>query len=153
MLLVYGIPILTIGLIWESTILERALNNTYKALKLGLRFYGTFMALGIIIVTAILLLLTNFDPTTVNLLNRPNPALNTSPTLAWIMVWVSILIVGPAEEYIFRGFLYGWLLSLFKGRHWQILAFISSVLFAASHIYYAIVYGLASLIPFRIIDF
>jgi membrane protease YdiL (CAAX protease family) len=56
--------------------------------------------------------------------------------------------VGPAEEYLFRGFVYGGLLTIFKGQHWISLAFISSILFGAAHLYYAIVYGVSSLLPF-----
>jgi len=64
------------------------------------------------------------------------------------MVAASFLVVGPAEEYLFRGFVYGGLLNILKGRHWFSLAFISSLLFAAAHLYYAFVYGIASLVQF-----
>jgi membrane protease YdiL (CAAX protease family) len=64
------------------------------------------------------------------------------------MVGVSFLVTGPAEEYIFRGFMFGGLLDIFKNRHWLILAFVSSLLFSATHLYYALVYGPASLVQF-----
>jgi len=67
---------------------------------------------------------------------------------AWLMAGASILVVGPCEEYIFRGFVFGGLLRLFGSRHWLLLAFVSSILFAAVHLYYAIVYQVAALVPF-----
>lgn len=93
-------------------------------------------------------MLADFNPRALSLLHRPNPVLSTSPELAWLMVLASTLVVGPAEEYIFRGFVYGGLLSLLGVRHWLGFAFVSSVLFAVAHVYYALVYGVASLVPF-----
>jgi membrane protease YdiL (CAAX protease family) len=68
--------------------------------------------------------------------------------VSWAQGDAAIAVSGPAEKYIFRGFVYGGLLNLFKGCHWLFLAFISSVLFALVHLYYAAVYGIASIIPF-----
>ena len=64
------------------------------------------------------------------------------------MIPVSILVVGPAEEYLFRGFIYGGLLSISKGKYWILLAAVSSVMFASVHAYYATTYGVASVLPF-----
>ncbi len=148
MLAVYGIPILCTVLLWKSAIIRHALHQTYSALKVGLGFFGAFTLLGIIVSAGLLLLISVFDPSAVNLLNKPNPVLNIPPELALIMVWLSILIVGPAEEYLFRGFVFGGLLSLFKNRHWLTVAFLASILFAAVHLYYAFTYGIASIILF-----
>lgn len=147
-ILVYGIPVLAIGVTWGSPIASVALGRMREAIKYGVGFFGAFSALGFFLEVVIYTVLVNLDPSAVNLLNRPNPVLNIPPELAWIMLFASLLIVGPAEEYIFRGFIYGYLLSLFRGRHWFSLALVSSVLFAAAHLYYAFVYGAASLIQF-----
>jgi membrane protease YdiL (CAAX protease family) len=64
------------------------------------------------------------------------------------MIAFSFLVVGPSEEYLFRGFVFGGLLNIFKGRHWLLLALLSSMFFASVHLYYAIVYGVASAIQF-----
>ena len=147
-LVVYGVPLLVITLLWGLTIVRKSLNNTYAALKYGLGFFGAFTVLGLFASILIFYVLATFDPNALNLLQRPNPVLNVSPEFAWIMVWFSLLVVGPAEEYLFRGFVYGGLLGLFKNRHWMSLAVVSSILFAATHLYYAVVYGLASAIQF-----
>jgi membrane protease YdiL (CAAX protease family) len=148
MLVVYGIPILVVSYLWGTAIIRRALKNTRAAVKFGLAFFGAFTVLGLVAATAIFLVLASFDPAALNLLDRPNPVLNISREYAWIMVWVSVLVVGPAEEYLFRGFVFGGLLSLLKNRHWLALSFLSSVLFAAAHLYYAVVYGVASAVQF-----
>jgi membrane protease YdiL (CAAX protease family) len=147
-LVVYGVPILVITLLWGTTIINRFFNRTPSALKIGLGYFGAYTVLGIFVSFVILIVLLLFDPNTLNFLDKPNPVLNIPPDLAWIMVPVSLLIVGPAEEYIFRGFVFGGLLALFKNKHWLSLAFVTSLLFGGTHLYYAITYGMASLIPF-----
>ncbi|MGB8780252.1 MAG: type II CAAX endopeptidase family protein [Candidatus Bathyarchaeia archaeon] len=147
-LLVYGVPILAITLLWGTGIIRKFFKNTYSGLKLGLGLFGVFTVLGIVLGVVILVILLALNPSTVNLLNKPNPVLNVSPNFAWIMVGVSLLVTGPAEEYIFRGFVFGGLLDIFKNRNWLILAFVSSLLFSAAHLYYAVTYGPASLIQF-----
>ena len=147
-LVVYGVPILVITLLWKTRIISRFFDQTLPALKIGMGYFGAFTLLGIVVSFAILIVLFLFDPSTLNLLDTPNPVLDISPSSAWAMVAVSLLIVGPAEEYIFRGFVFGGLLVLFKNRHWLSFAFVSSLLFSGTHLYYAITYGIASLIPF-----
>lgn len=146
--IVYGVPILIISLLFGREIVSKYFNRTLSALKFGVGFYGGFTLVGTIAGVAIFSIISQFDPSALNLLHKPNPVLNVAPEAAWIMVLGSILIVGPAEEYIFRGFVYGGLLKIFADRHWISLALVSSFVFAAVHLYYALVYGLASLVQF-----
>jgi membrane protease YdiL (CAAX protease family) len=146
--LVYGIPIIITSWIFGSTIIHKAFKDTYVALKFGLAFYGVFTLLGILASIGVFYLILIFEPNSINLLHKPNPVLHVPPEFAWIMVWISLAVVGPAEEYLFRGYVYGGLLSIFKNRHWLTLAFVSSLLFAAAHLYYVIVYGITSLVIF-----
>jgi hypothetical protein len=148
LLLVYGVPILAITLLWGRTIIRTFFNKTYSAFKLGLGLFGAFTALGIFLAVLIIIVLVAINPSTVNLLEQPNPELSVSPYFAWIMVGVSLLVIGPAEEYIFRGFVFGRLVDIFKDRRWLILALVSSILFAVAHLYYAEVYEAASLVQF-----
>ena len=148
MLLVYGVPIVVVSLIWGRYILQRAFNNVLKSLKYALSMYGIFTGIGLLSSVAMLFVLLEFDPSSLNLLHRPNPVLNIPEEFAWIMVVVSILVVGPAEEYLFRGHVYGGMLNLLGTEHWLLLALASSILFAAAHLYYAVVYGVASSIQF-----
>jgi len=148
MLLVYGIPLLVTGYIWGSAIVKKAFGRTYSALKVGVGLFGAFTVLGTLTGVLIFYVLETLDPAAVNLLHKPNPILQISPEFAWIMVAASFLIIGPVEEYLSRGFIYGGLLDLFKGRHWIGLGLVSSVLFATAHLYYAFVYEVASLVQF-----
>lgn len=147
-LLVYGFPILVTALIAGRAIIKKAANQPLKAAKYGLGYFGAFTALSILVGVFIIFLLTIFNPAAVDLLQKPNPLLQVSPEVAWLMVGVSFLIVGPAEEYLFRGFVFGGMLSFFKSRHWLSVAFVSSIFFAIVHIYYAEVYEVASLVQF-----
>ena len=147
-LLVYGLPILITSLIWGRTIISKAIGHMRTALKYGLGYFGIFTVIGLSAGILIVIILTVFDPAAVNLLHKPNPVLQVSPELAWLMVAFSFLIVGPSEEYLFRGFVYGGLLNVSKGRHWLLLALVSSMFFAGVHLYYAVVYGVASLVQF-----
>jgi membrane protease YdiL (CAAX protease family) len=143
-LVVYGIPILIISLFFGRQLLLRASKNNKDATKFGLGLFGLFTVISIFISVVVLSFILSFDPQAVNLLNKPNPVLNIPSNVAWLMIPFSILVVGPAEEYIFRGFIYGGLLSIFKGKHWILLAVVSSVMFASVHAYYVITYGVAS---------
>lgn len=146
--IVYGVPLLVTTILFGKEIMRRAFNHVYKAAKYGLGFFGAFTVLGTIVANVVFLIITTFEPSAVNVLQRPNPVLNVSPAIAWEMVWVSLLVVGPVEEYLFRGYVYGGLLNHFKNHHWLTLAFVSSIMFAAAHLYYALVYGIVSLIQF-----
>jgi hypothetical protein len=112
-LLVYGIPVLVTGLIWGRTIIKRALNQTLNAVKFGLGYFGAFTILGLLVGIFIVSLLSVFSPGAVNLFAKPNPVLQVSREVAWLMVGVSFLVSGPAEEYLFRGFVW-WSLKCFR---------------------------------------
>ena len=147
-LVVYGIPILVVSLLFGGQLLQRAAKNNKDAAKFGLGLFGVLTVLGLFFSIIALAIITHFDPHAANLLNKPNPVLNIPPNVAWLMIPVSILVVGPAEEYLFRGFIYGGLLSISKGKYWVQLAAVSSVMFASVHAYYATTYGIASILPF-----
>jgi len=147
-LVVYGIPILVVSLIFGRQLLQRAGKNNKDAAKFGLGLFGVLIVISLLLSIIVLAIITHFDPNAANLLNKPNPVLNVPSNVAWLMIPVSILVVGPAEEYLFRGFIYGGLLSISKGKYWLLLAVVSSVMFASVHAYYALTYGIASALPF-----
>lgn len=150
-LFVYGVPVTAAGVLFGRPIMSGALSHNRGALRLGLGLFGIFLLLGELTGALVLQGLAYIQPDAANLLNRPNPVLNVPEEYAWLMVIVSIIVVGPAEEFLFRGFVYGGLLNLYRGNHWIKLAFVSSLIFAAVHIYYALVYGYASIVAFILI--
>ncbi|OGZ33040.1 MAG: hypothetical protein A2174_01810, partial [Candidatus Portnoybacteria bacterium RBG_13_41_18] len=147
-IIVYGIPLLFITLFFGQALIKNAFSRMKAAFKYGFAYFGLFSIATFILSILLLIVLLQLDPSALELLNKPNPMLDISPNLAWIMIIVSLLFVGPVEEYIFRGFVFGGLLTIFKNRHWLILAIISSNLFAAIHFYYAPLYEWASLVVF-----
>ncbi|MFB3888713.1 MAG: lysostaphin resistance A-like protein [Candidatus Bathyarchaeia archaeon] len=147
-LVVYGIPVAVVSLLFGRELLRRAGKNNKTALKLGLGSFGALTVLSIFLSLIAFVILLRLNPQTLDILSRPNPVLEVPPSFAWVMVAVSILVVGPAEEYLFRGFVYGGFLSISRGRHWLLLAAVSSVLFALVHGYYMVTYGVVSVIPF-----
>jgi membrane protease YdiL (CAAX protease family) len=143
-LVVYGVPIAVVSVIFGKQIFSRAGKNNKTALKQGFGLFSSFYALGLFLSIAALTIILVFNSSATQLLEKTNPVLEVSPLVAWIMIAVSMLVIGPAEEYLFRGFMYGGLLSISKGRYWLPLAVVSSVLFASAHAYYALTYGVAS---------
>jgi membrane protease YdiL (CAAX protease family) len=148
-LVVYGIPVLVVSLLFGRQMLSRAAKNNVLAAKLGMGLFGAFTALGIFLMAIALSIILVFEPGAGALLTKPNPVLEgLSANAAWVMIAVSFLVVGTAEEYLFRGFMYGGLLSISKGKHWFLIAVGSSFLFSIVHAYYAVAYGVASVLPF-----
>lgn len=147
-LVVYGIPIVAVSLLFGRDILRGAAKNNKLAVKLGMGTFGALTVISLIISIILLAILLQYDESVIETLNRPNPVLDVSSNVAWVMVAVSFLVIGPAEEYLFRGFMYGRLLNITKGKYWFPLAIGSSILFALVHAYYAVTYGVVSVIPF-----
>jgi len=147
-LLVYGVPVFVVTLLFGKELLGRALKNSKVAFQLGLGLFGAFTALSVFLSVVALAVLTRLNPQALDLLSKPNPVLDVPPEVAWVMIVVSLVVVGPVEEYLFRGFMYGGLLSMTRGRHWFVLAVVSSFLFAAVHGYYVVTYEVASVVPF-----
>lgn len=147
-IVVYGIPVAVALVFFGREILKRAAKNNRTAAKFGLGLFSVLLVLAIVVGVAALLIITQFSPGVQTLLNKPNPVLNVPPSEAWILIGISFLIVGPAEEFLFRGFMFGGLLSISKGKHWVVLAVVSSIMFASVHAYYAVTYEAASVVAF-----
>lgn len=146
--LTYGIPIAVITLFYGKDILKNSLRKTGKALDYGLAYWGVLSVVSYIAGIIMINVIATFDPAALSLLDRANPVIPTSTNWAWVMTFFSFLIIGPAEEYIFRGFVFGRLLKIFHGKHWFALAFLSSLIFAFVHLYYLLTFGITSAIIF-----
>jgi len=147
-LVVYILPAIAIFLLDGRRILFKANANFKKAFRYGFGYFGVFSAAGIGLALLLLMILFAFDPKIGELLNRPNPLLEVTPNLAWIMIGFSFLVVGPFEEFLFRGFIFGELLDILKDNHWIFAAIASSIIFSIIHLYYFFTFGIASVIQF-----
>jgi hypothetical protein len=144
--IVYGLPVTLATVIRGREIIRSAFSHMGLALQLGIGSLGVFELLGTLCGSLILQVVSYLYPESADLLARSNPVLNVRPEFAWVMVFASVLLVGPAEQCLFTGYVFGGLLSLDRERHWVILAFLSSLSFALAHLYYATTYGIASLV-------
>jgi membrane protease YdiL (CAAX protease family) len=147
-LIVYGIPIVVVSTFFGKQILSRAAKNRKNGFRYSFGFFSSFFLLGIIVASITLMIILQLYPSALDLIKKTNPALDVNPQVAWIMIAVSMLVIGPAEEYLFRGFIYGGMLSVSKGRFWFPLAIVSSLVFTFVHWYYALTYQVASPIFF-----
>ena len=138
---VYGIPVLAFLLLVGLGPLRHWADRMGLATVEGLRWYGLLSLLGLAIVLVLAVVYTALDPGALQLLNRPNPALQQAVGNPWLYVALSF-VVGAFEETIFRGWIFG-----FWRDHpgsWIVPAVWTSVLFAGVHLYYATTYGLAA---------
>ncbi|MDR3559640.1 MAG: CPBP family intramembrane metalloprotease [Candidatus Pacebacteria bacterium] len=142
-LLIYAIPAVFVTIVSGLAILKKAFRNNLAAIEWGLASWGVLLSGSYIIDLSVFNLLFAFDPGALVSLNRSLPFshIGLSP---WFMIALSLLVIGPAEEYLFRGFVFGGALRAFPEQHWLLLAVLASALFTLVHFYYFLIFGLAS---------
>ncbi|MGA8536565.1 MAG: CPBP family intramembrane glutamic endopeptidase [Thermoplasmata archaeon] len=138
---VYGIPVLSFVLLVGLDPLRHWADRMGLAVVEGLRWYGLLSLLALVVVLGLAIVYMAFDPAALQLLNRPNPALQQAAGDPWLYVALSF-VVGAFEETIFRG----WIFGFWRGRagSWVVPALWTSGLFAGVHLYYATTYGVAA---------
>ncbi|MEM3385139.1 MAG: type II CAAX endopeptidase family protein [Candidatus Micrarchaeia archaeon] len=147
-ILVYAIPSVAVFLLDGKRIILNAYKNMGTAIKYGLGYFGIFSATGFALAFILIITIFAFDPSSQQIINRPNPLLNISPEFAWYMIFFSFIIVGPFEEFLFRGFMFGTLKEVLGKIHWTYSALISSFIFTIIHFYYYMIFGNIALIQF-----
>jgi len=138
---VYGIPILAFSLLVGGAPLRDWGRRMGLASWHGLRFYGLLTLLSLLIVIVLSIIYEIIDPAALQLLNRPNPALEQAKGNPWFFVGFSF-VVGAFEETIFRGFMFGYWRDRSGG--WMVPAVWTSAVFAGVHLYYGTTYGAAA---------
>jgi membrane protease YdiL (CAAX protease family) len=138
---VYGIPVLAFALLVGGASLKDWDRNMGVATWQGLRFYGLLSLLALAVVLALTIVYEAIDPAALQLLNRPNPALQQATGDPWFFVGFSF-VAGAFEETIFRGFMFGY----WRGGSgpWMVPAVWTSAVFAGVHLYYGTTYGVAA---------
>lgn len=142
-LIIYGVPIFFVTFVSGWVILKKAFRNNLVAAEWGLASWGLLLLASYVADLVIFNILLALYPQGLLSLNRPSPLLHIGLS-PWAMIAVSFLIIGPAEEYIFRGFVFGGALRAFPKVHWSVLAVLASALFALVHFYYFLLFGAAS---------
>jgi membrane protease YdiL (CAAX protease family) len=138
---VYGIPAVAFALLVGAGPLRRWADHMGTAVIEGLRWYGALSLLALAVVLALAIVYEAVDPSALQLLNKPNPALQQAVGDPWLYIALSF-VIGAFEETIFRGWIYGYWKN-WSGS-WLIPATATSVLFAGVHLYYATTYTLAA---------
>jgi membrane protease YdiL (CAAX protease family) len=138
---VYGLPVVAFALLVGRGPLEGWRANPRRAAVVGPAWYGAMGLLAVVVTVGLAIVYEVLDPGALQLLSRPNPALQAAAGDPWFFVGFSF-VVGAFEETIFRG----WVFGFWYGRtaSWLPPAILSSALFAALHVYYGTTYGLAA---------
>jgi len=138
---VYGVPILTFSLLVGGGPLRDWNRRMGLATWHGLRFYGLLTILALLVIFVLTIVYEIVDPAALQLLNRPNPALQQATGNPWFFVGFSF-VIGAFEETIFRGFMFGYWRD--RSGPWMVPAVWTSVVFAGVHLYYGTTYGAAA---------
>lgn len=141
LVIVYGVPILAFVLLVGRAPLRDWGRRMGPATLHGLRFYGLLTLLALLIAFVLAIIYTVIDPGALQLLNRPNPALQQAAGDPWFFVGFSF-VIGAFEETIFRGFIFGYWRD--RPGSWVVPAVWTSILFAGVHLYYGTTYGVAA---------
>ena len=139
--MVYGVPILTFSLLVGGGPLRDWNRRMGLATWHGLRFYGLLTILALVVIFVLTIVYEIVDPAALQLLNRPNPALQQATGDPWFFVGFSF-VIGAFEETIFRGFIFGYWRD--RSGPWMVPAVWTSVVFAGVHLYYGTTYGAAA---------
>jgi membrane protease YdiL (CAAX protease family) len=138
---VYGIPVLAFAVLVGASPLRDWSRRMRLASWEGLRWYGLLSLLALLVVIVLTVVYSLLDPAALQLLNRPNPALQQAAGNPWFFVGFSF-VIGAFEETIFRGWIFGYWRD--RPGSWFVPATWTSVVFAGVHLYYGTTYGLAA---------
>jgi membrane protease YdiL (CAAX protease family) len=144
-IVIYGVPAVFITVVSGFDIIKRTFRNNFSAVKYGLASWGVLLSISYILDVVILNLLAAFIPNALSPLYHRTPFahLGSSP---WAMIALSFFIIGPAEEYIFRGFVFGGALRAFPRFRWTTVMIFATTVFTLMHFYYILIFGPASIV-------
>jgi membrane protease YdiL (CAAX protease family) len=138
---VYGIPVIAFLLLVGLGPLRNWADRVGVATVEGLSWYGGLSLLALVVIVLLAVLYEALDPSALQFINRPNPALEQATGNPWFWVAFSF-VVGAFEETIFRGWIFGFWRN--RSTSWVIPAVWTSALFAGVHLYYGLTYGAAA---------
>jgi membrane protease YdiL (CAAX protease family) len=138
---VYGIPVISFAILVGGAPLRDGVRRLGIASWEGLRWYGVFSLLSLLVIVGLTIVYEIVDPAALQFLTRPNPAITQAAANPWFYVALSF-VVGAFEETIFRGWIFGYWRDV--GGGWVLPATWTSVVFAGVHLYYGFTYGPAA---------
>jgi membrane protease YdiL (CAAX protease family) len=138
---VYGIPVIAFALLVGAGPLRNWKQRMELASIEGLGWYGVLSLVALLVILVLAIIYRIVDPSALQQLNKPNPALTQAAGDPWFWVGFSF-VVGAFEETIFRGWIFGFWRNRTAG--WIAPAIWTSALFAGVHLYYGVTYGPAA---------
>jgi membrane protease YdiL (CAAX protease family) len=142
---VYGIPILAFLLLVGVRPLRNWSARMGTASVEGLRWFGLYSLLALLLSIVALIVYEAVDPSSVQQLSKSVPVLQGASGNPWFWILLSFA-VGAIEETIFRGWVFGYWLDRNPAR-WRGAALGTSLLFAGVHLYYWSTYGVIAAVP------
>lgn len=145
LLLAYGVGLAAFALAFGVRPLRNYVRRNGLGASEAFRWYGLFSLLSLLLVIALTVVYVAVEgPRFEQLLNQPNPVVQEASSNPVFYILLSLLVVGFAEETIFRGYILGTVLTLDGTRRWTVHAVWTSLLFAGVHLYYLQTYLEAS---------
>lgn len=136
---VYGLPLVAfLGLVGTRPLWNWSARMGAASVE-GLRWFGIFSLLALLLSIALLVAYAVVDPSSVQQLSKTVPVVQGASGDPWFWIALSFA-VGAIEETIFRGWVFGYWLDRAPTR-WRGAALGTSLLFAGVHLYYWSTYG------------
>ncbi len=137
---VYGFGLLAFYWAFRAAPLRNFGRHMGVGVREGLRWYGVFGVLGLVLAVVLTNIYLKLDPRTGELLSRITPVIQEGSQNTVFFILFSIFFVGFVEETLFRGYVFGGALRALGTRNWGWTALWTSLLFAGVHLYYAQTY-------------
>jgi membrane protease YdiL (CAAX protease family) len=142
---VYGIPVLAFAVLVGGGPLRNWRRRMRLATVEGLGWYGVLSLVSLLVLFGLAIVYEILDPSALQQLDKPNPALTQARNNPWFWVGFSF-VVGAFEETIFRGWIFGFWRN--RSASWVGPAIWTSAIFAGVHLYYGQTYGTAAPLVF-----
>lgn len=145
--LAYGIGFIAFFLAFGVRPLRNFVRRNGPGAREAFRWYGIFTLVGLLLAILLIMAFTVIEPHRLATLEqKETPVIQAGASNPLFYIILSVIVVGFAEETIFRGYILGTLLTLNGTKNWRVHAIWTSVLFASVHLYYYQTYDEVSLI-------
>jgi len=141
LIIVYGLGLLAFFLAFGVRPLRNYVRRLDLSAREGFRWYGTFALIGILLAFALAIGYVAVDYSRyTELIHQTTNVQNAGAANPLFYILFSLFFVGFVEETLFRGYVFGTLLTIFGTKRWRVYAVWTSLLFAGVHLYYAQTY-------------
>lgn len=141
LLIVYGVGLAFFYAFFGTRPLRNFVRRPGKAVKETIRWYGILSILGLLVALILIIVYLAIEPSRAEyLLSKTTSVDQAGASNPLFYILFSIFFVGFVEETLFRGYVFGSLLTIEGTHDWRMLAVSTSLIFAGVHLYYAQTY-------------